>query len=133
MARAGRVYLFGSGENKMNPIHGADLAKVCVDAVTGKEHDVPVGGPVIYSYKGIAELAFAALGKKPKISRIPSWLAKLAVKPIRLFNKQVSDIAEFYVAASQNDVVAPTAGTHTLQSYYEELALRLLGEKGRQL
>ena len=33
MAVKGRVYIFGSGENKINPIHGADLAKMCVDAV----------------------------------------------------------------------------------------------------
>ncbi|MCK4894478.1 MAG: SDR family oxidoreductase, partial [Calditrichia bacterium] len=30
MAQKGRVSLFGSGVNKINPIHGADLAEVCV-------------------------------------------------------------------------------------------------------
>ena len=33
MAKSGRVYLIGDGYHKINPIHGADLAKVCVDAV----------------------------------------------------------------------------------------------------
>jgi uncharacterized protein YbjT (DUF2867 family) len=32
MARKGRVYLFGSGKNRINPIHGADLAVTCVEA-----------------------------------------------------------------------------------------------------
>lgn len=91
MAKSGRVYLIGNGENKINPIHGADLAKVCVDAVTGKEHEIPVGGPVTYSVQEIAELAFSTLGKNPKITRIPLWLAEFAVKAVRPFNKQMSD------------------------------------------
>jgi uncharacterized protein YbjT (DUF2867 family) len=94
MAKSGRVYLIGNGENKINPIHGADLAKVCVDAVTGKEHEIPVGGPVTYSVQEIAELAFSTLGKNPKITRIPLWLAEFAVKAVRPFNKQMSDLAD---------------------------------------
>jgi len=33
MARKGRVWLIGSGKNRVNPIHGVDLAVVCADAV----------------------------------------------------------------------------------------------------
>lgn len=129
MAKSGRVYLIGNGKNKINPIHGADLAKVCVDAVTGKEHEIPVGGPVIYSIKEIAELAFSILGKKPKITRIPPWLAKSAVIAIRPFNKQMSDLAEFFIVASQSDGVAPATGSYTLEGYYQELASKWLKEK----
>ena len=46
MASRGSVYLIGDGQRKINPIHGADLAKVCVDAVAGAEADIDVGGPV---------------------------------------------------------------------------------------
>ena len=129
MAKSGRVYLIGSGGNKLNPIHGADLAKVCVDAVNGREREIPVGGPLTYSLKETAELAFSTLGKKPKITRIPPWLAKLAVRVIRPFNKQMSDLVEFFTAAGQSDGVAPTTGTHTLRSYYEEVASQWLKEK----
>ena len=31
MAKKGRVYLFGDGQFKLNPIDGKDLAVVCVD------------------------------------------------------------------------------------------------------
>ena len=31
MAKRGRVYLFGNGEYRGNPIHGADLARACVE------------------------------------------------------------------------------------------------------
>jgi len=131
MAKSGRVYLIGNGENKINPIHGADLAKVCVDAVTSKEHEISAGGPVIYSVREIAELAFSTLGKKPKVTRIPPLLAKAAVKLIRPFNKQMSDLADFLIAAGENDGVAPATGSHSLRSYYEELAPKLLREKPR--
>ena len=129
MAKSGRVYLIGNGENKLNPIHGADLAKVCVDAATGKEHEIPVGGPVTYSIREIAELAFLTLGGKPKITRIPPWLAHLVAKLIQPFNKQMSDLAQFFITAGQNDGVAPATGTRTLKSYYEELASQLLKGK----
>ena len=129
MAKSGRVYLIGKGENKINPIHGADLAKVCVDAVTGTEREVPVGGPVTYSVNEIAELAFSTLKKKPKITRISPWLAKLAVRLVRPFNKQMSQLVEFFVTAGQSDGVAPATGTQTLGSYYEELALQWRKEK----
>ena len=45
MAKKGRVYLIGPGTNRCNPIHGADLAKTCVDAVDGKHREIDVGGP----------------------------------------------------------------------------------------
>ena len=129
MAKSGRVYLIGGGESKINPIHGADLAEVCVDAVTGNEREVPVGGPVTYSQREIAELALSILEKKPKITTIPPWLADLAVSVVRPFNKQMSGLIEFFATAGQNDGVAPATGTHTLESYYRELALQLSKEK----
>lgn len=126
MAKSGRIYLVGNGENKINPIHGADLAKVCVDAVEGKETEVPVGGPVIYSVQDIAELAFLTLGKKPKITHIPTGLATAAIRAIRPFNKQMSDLVDFFVAAGKGEGVAPTNGSYTLPRYYRELAAQWL-------
>ncbi len=129
MAKSGRVYLIGNGENRINPIHGADLAKVCVDAVIGRDYEIPVGGPVTYSLNEIAEAAFSTFGKNLKITRIPPWLVKVAIRVIRPFNKQISDLGEFFIAAGQNDGVAPATGKHTLESYYQELASQWLQKK----
>jgi len=131
MAKSGRVYLVGNGKNKINPIHGADLAEVCVDAATNKEYEIPVGGPVTYRVREIADLAFSTLANKPKITRIPPWMARSAVRVVRLFSKQVADLADFLIAAGENDGVAPATGSHSLRSYYEELAPKLLREKPR--
>ena len=120
MALSGRVYLIGKGENKLNPIHGADLAEVCVNAVDDKKQEVAVGGPIVYTYREIAELAFSVIGKKPKITTIPATLLKLIVGMIRPFNKHYHTLAKFFLIAMQNDFVAPKTGIHSLKEYYEE-------------
>ncbi len=116
MAKSGRVYLIGNGENRINPIHGADLAKVCVDDIDGQETEVAAGGPMTYNCGEIAELAFSTLSKKPKITRVPFWLAKVAVKTIKPFNKQLADFTDFSISAGEGDAVAPAVGTYTLQT-----------------
>ena len=122
MAQQGRIYLVGTGENRLNPIHGADLAIVCVNAFTGQEHEISVGGPVTYSMNEIAELALLTMGKNSRITRIPASLARLAVSAVRPFNKQTADLLEFFVTAGENSGVAPETGSHTLKNYYDELA-----------
>jgi len=121
MAIRGRVYLIGNGENVMNPIHGADVAKICVDAVDIDEKDIPVGGPEILKYVDIAKLAFSVLGKKPKITRIPAWLIKFFALPLRIMHKNYYVMMKFLIAAMTNNFVAPAVGTHRLKNYFEEL------------
>jgi uncharacterized protein YbjT (DUF2867 family) len=125
MAKQGTVYLIGDGTHKINPIHGADLARVCVDAVTSKEKNIPVGGPIIYSYREIAELAFDVLGKPPKIRRVPVWAVKLAASLIRPFSAKYHALVAGLATIMQNDFIAPQVGTHTLKDFYERLASRL--------
>jgi len=120
MAKSGRAYLIGDGEKHLNPIHGADLAQVCADAVTGSNAEVPAGGPIIYSQNEIAELAFSILGKPPKITRIPTWIAGVAIQAIRLFNGHAADLFDFFATAAQYENVAPQFGTHTLADYFRD-------------
>ena len=68
MAQKGRAFVLGKGKNKINPIHGADLAEVCVNSLNKSEKDINVGGPEMFTFKEIAELAFNVLNKKMKIS-----------------------------------------------------------------
>lgn len=65
MAEKGRVYLFGDGEFKANPIHGEDLATVCVDAIDKHDQEIKVGGPETLTHNEIAAIAFEILGIKP--------------------------------------------------------------------
>ena len=68
MAHSGRVYLFGDGSSRINPIHGADLAEVCATALGSGENQIEVGGPEVLTYREIAELAFDVLGKNSRPS-----------------------------------------------------------------
>jgi uncharacterized protein YbjT (DUF2867 family) len=121
MALSGRVYLIGDGKKRLNPIHGADLARVCADALTGGDAEVPAGGPIVYSQNEIAELAFSILGKPPKITRIPTWMAGAAIKALRLFDRHAADLFDFFATAGQYENVAPQFGTHTLDDYFRDL------------
>ncbi len=122
MAKRGRALLVGEGENRMSPIHGRDLAEVCVAAVEGKEREIEAGGPEVMTQRRAAELAFEVVGKPVKIIVVPLWLARGLGKSIGLLSKQFGDLAEFIVVAGEVDGVGPPLGSTTLRSYFEELA-----------
>ena len=91
MAKKGRVYLFGNGELKVNPIHGEDLAEVCVDAIEKSDQEIKVGGPEILTHNEIAVTAFDVLDIKPKITNIPDWIRNVMLKLVRIFT-----VSKFY-------------------------------------
>lgn len=56
MTRSGRIYLFGDGNKRLNPISGIDLAVVCIDKTNApKTQEATAGGPDILSHKDIAD------------------------------------------------------------------------------
>lgn len=122
MAGKGRVYLFGVGNSKINPIHGADLAVICADAVEGVKQEIDIGGPEIFSWQDIAKLAFEAQGKPVKISSIPVWLMNTVASITKIFNKHAGELMAFFITMGTSDVVAPPTGTHSLRTYYKESA-----------
>jgi uncharacterized protein YbjT (DUF2867 family) len=121
MAKKGRAYLIGDGSNKMSPIHGRDLARVCVDAAEGDELEVEAGGPDIMTQREAVELAFEVVGKPAKVTVIPMWLARGVVRLIGLLSTQFGDLADFIVTAGEIDGVGPKRGKTSLRSYFEAL------------
>jgi uncharacterized protein YbjT (DUF2867 family) len=121
MAKRGRVFLVGNGTNKMSPIHGRDLAHVCVDTAEGDELEVEAGGPDILTQRETADLAFEVVGKPAKITVIPMWMAWGLVKFIGMLSTQFGDLTEFIVTAGEIDGVGPARGKTTLRSYFEAL------------
>ena len=121
MASKGRVFLVGDGNNRMSPIHGADLARVCVETTEGEQQEVEAGGPDIMTQREAALLAFEVAEKPPKITVIPLWLARGAARFIGLLSKQFGDLADFIVTAGEIDGVGPARGDTTLRSYFEAL------------
>ncbi len=121
MAMKGRAYLVGEGSNKMSPIHGRDLARVCVETSEGDELQVEAGGPHTMTQREAAELAFEIAGNPPKITVVPMWLARGLVKFIGLLSTQFGDLADFRVTAGEIDGVGPQRGKTSLRSYFETM------------
>jgi uncharacterized protein YbjT (DUF2867 family) len=121
MARKGRVYLIGDGRTRTNPIHGADLAVRCADAVEGGDREIPLGGPDTMTWREIAELALRAQNRPAKITCIPAWVMWTVVYVTRLFSRHYAELMAFFTTLATRDVVGPVAGTRTLEAHYASL------------
>jgi uncharacterized protein YbjT (DUF2867 family) len=124
MAQSGHMFIIGEGEKKINPIHGADLAKVCVGAVDGECREIPVGGPDTYTFREVIEMAFHACGKTPWITPLPMWLAEGGLMVTGLFNRNLADLFSFTIEALKLDHVAPAYGARHLKEFFAELAMK---------
>lgn len=119
MARRGRIYLFGDGTLKLNPIHGADLAKVCVDDINKGGQEISIGGPEVLSQNEIGALALKAWSKEGKIVHLPDWIRRFTLWTLRTLTSQKTyGPAEFFLTTMAMEMVAPTYGIHTLGDYF---------------
>lgn len=133
MAKRGRVYLFGGGTQKLNPIHGKDLAEVCVDSITSKESTIRVGGPDILSQREIAELALHACSRKVRITCLPDWMRRLFLWSVRTFtSSKTYGPIEFFLTVMASDFVAPVYGKRSLEAFFNSSILNESQEKRLQ-
>ncbi|WP_163341063.1 SDR family oxidoreductase [Desulfopila sp. IMCC35008] len=122
MAKKGRIYLFGKGKLKANPIHGEDLATFCVDAIDKPDKEVEIGGPETLTQNEIASIAFDILGTRPKITYIPDWIRIAILKLVRLLTgSKVYGPVEFFMTVMAMDMLAPEYGKHKLKEYFTHL------------
>lgn len=120
MAKNDSVYLFKKGKCKMNPIHGEDVAKVCVNAIQTNEKNIEVGGPEIFTHNEMATLAFKTLNKTPKIKYVPDCFRKMVLFLTRLLtNSKTYGPVEFFMTVLAMDMVAPKYGDQTLASFFK--------------
>jgi len=123
MAKKGRVSVFGNGENKINPIHGADLAEVCVNAINKSKKEINIGGPEIFTFNEIAELALQVQDKPIKISKLPNWMIKIILPFMRTFtSSKTYGPIEFMMTVMTMDVVGESFGKHRLNKFFIEQA-----------
>ncbi|WP_439124285.1 SDR family oxidoreductase [Marivita sp.] len=120
MAKAGRVWLFGDGSKRINPIHGADLALATADAIEAGSKWCDIGGPDIVTQKELAELAFTCLGKPSRIVFLPDVFRRLALRLLPLVTpRRISGPARFFLSAIAHDMVGAQHGTHHLKDHFE--------------
>ncbi len=122
LARRGWAPIIGDGAARTNPIHDADLAVICVDAIEGQDRELLAGGPEILTRRRIAELALEALGRSPRVRQIPPAVVRALGRAMRPMNPRVADIVAFYAAVSVRDLVVPARGDRTLSEHFRGLA-----------
>ena len=121
MAKKGKVFLFGKGNFKLNPIHGADLAQVCIQTMSSGINEKTIGGPDILSQNELATLALEAWGKEPKIIHLPDWIRKFTIWSLRTFtSSKTYGPIEFFLTLMAFDNIADQTGDHHIADFFEE-------------
>ncbi|TAM98864.1 MAG: SDR family oxidoreductase [Chitinophagaceae bacterium] len=122
MAQKGKVYIFGNGNNQINPISGKDLAKFCISAINTGRTEPEVEGPETFTHNQIANLAFEVLGKPRKIIHLPMGIVKGAANIMRwLMSSKTYGPFEFVATILSQNMVAPSFGSDKLENHFKSL------------
>jgi uncharacterized protein YbjT (DUF2867 family) len=122
MARRGRAVLIGDGSARSNPIDDRDLALACANVISDGPDSIELGGPETLSRRETVELAYAAVERAPKLTRVPAGVMRAIGALARPFHPRMSHLIAFLVSVMENDMVAPPYGSRTLAAFYRELA-----------
>jgi uncharacterized protein YbjT (DUF2867 family) len=123
MALKGPVPLIGDGDATTNPVDERDVAEALLGAALAQgATELELGGPEVLSRRQIAEAAFAALGRKARLIRLPVWVMRLIGFVYGVFNRRMGQLLEFVILVSTHACVAPRQGTRRLDDYFRERA-----------
>jgi uncharacterized protein YbjT (DUF2867 family) len=129
VASRGLLPEFGGGRARTNPIHEADLAEFCVNALfdphPALEQDV--GGPDVLSRREIAHLAAKAAGKEARIVKVPVGVLRSAGLLFRPFYPRVGHLMTFIADILVDDFAAPCYGRRRIADYFQERAAEMRG------
>jgi uncharacterized protein YbjT (DUF2867 family) len=127
LAKKGKLPEIGDGGARTNPIADEDLAEVCVTALESEDPALAIdcGGPEILTRRQMAESAFAALGRPPRVRSMPALPIKIAAFLGRPFHPRITQFLQFLATISTRDLIAPAHGAHRLAEAFEARA-RLL-------
>ena len=121
MALRGRVYLFGRGDFHINPISGSDVADRCIDAIDLNDKELSFGGPETLTHREIAHEAFKALGKQPRITCIPVFVANALLWLVRnLIPAKTYGPLEFTLTVITRDMVGAPFGKEKLRKFFHD-------------
>lgn len=120
MAQSGRIWLFGTGQTRINPIHGADLATVVADATDAEQKWVDAGGPEAFTQTQLAECAFKAISRPSRITYLPDALRKCLLRVLPWVTpRRVHGPVQFFLTATAIDMVGPAFGEFRLSQHFQ--------------
>ncbi|HET6566395.1 MAG TPA: SDR family oxidoreductase [Rhodothermales bacterium] len=149
LAKENKAFVIGNGQARTNPIHEADAAKLCIEALDYKGTDIPAGGPDTFTREQIVELAFDTVDRSPQfvqhwkrhwmrqfmpqflnagpdIKHLPPFLFTTASKVARPFHGRFAAMLDFAAEVSTTDAIAPVRGSLRLEDYYKQHAGRMV-------
>ncbi|HYQ02255.1 MAG TPA: NAD(P)H-binding protein [Polyangiaceae bacterium] len=119
MALKGPVPVIGDGSALTNPIDERDVADaVHLALVATGSSEVDIGGPETLSRRQIAEAAFTAIGRPPRLMTMPVWAFSLVRVIYGLFNRRMGEFLAFMQLAVTHGCVAPTPGKRRLLEHF---------------
>ena len=122
MAKHGLGFTLGAGTSKVNPVHGADLAEFIVDHIIGPAGCWNVGGPDVFSYRELEELAFRIARRRPRILRVPSTAARGFQWAADRGSPRLGNLTRFFLESLALDAVGEPIGRRHLEPYLRSLA-----------
>jgi uncharacterized protein YbjT (DUF2867 family) len=122
MARRGLMMVLGDGSARTNPIHPADVARVCLDCIEKGPSELDIGGPDILTRRQIAELAFEAIGKRPRLLKVPATAMDFGAYVARMANPRLGELLEFLSRVATLDCIATALGSQHLSDYFKASA-----------
>jgi uncharacterized protein YbjT (DUF2867 family) len=124
MARRGLAVQIGDGTARSNPIHDADVAAACVDVLESGPQQLEIGGPDVLTRRQILELAFAAVGRRPRIVRVPVGMIRAVAALVRPVHPRNGEILAFVAHVMSEDAIVAARGSRRLADAFAELAGR---------
>ena len=87
--------------------------------MTESKKEINIGGPEIFTFNKIAELALEVQNKPIKISRLPMWMIKIILPLMRIFtSSKTYGPVEFMMTVMTMDVVGDIYGKEKLKDFY---------------
>ncbi|MBX3139434.1 MAG: NAD(P)H-binding protein [Trueperaceae bacterium] len=121
MARKGVGFTVGSGEARVNPIHGADLAEFIVERLAGPAGSWDVGGPDVFTYRELEELAFRVAGRRPRVLRLGSGATRPLLWAADRSSPRIGNLARFFLESLAVDALGTPTGARRLEPYLRSL------------
>lgn len=118
MATKGKIYQFGQGTMRMNPIAGEDLAQFCLDTLNSTQTEYDIGGPEVLSVNQLAQLAFAAQNKPCSIVSVPDILRRTLLLLFSRMPEKWVGPPEFFLTMLGSDAIAPCYGKKTMAEHF---------------
>lgn len=122
MARRGRARIVGDPDATSNPIHDADLAAACADAIEAEADEVAVGGPETMTRREEIELVNDAAGRGRAARRMPGPVTRGGALLLRPIDPRRAAMLDFVHRVCSIDMVAPPHGERRLAGYLAERA-----------